>query len=196
MMFPSISGEESAFLKSLRLPPVSQIGIIVPDLARAARYYGLLLNIKRWYHPPIREAECAYRGKPVDQSLEIAVGYSGGIQIELIHQECSEENIYNALLGRGGGGLHHLGVSVGDIDRRMKLLTGAGLRPLQSGVIRFGRGGVTRYVYLDTREQAGFILELIETRAFGINLGMPEWVMRLGLLTGDTVPLKIPSQEQ
>jgi hypothetical protein len=62
----------------------------------------------------------------------------------------------------------------------------AGLRPLQTGMLVFGRGGVTKFAYMDTMEQAGFILELIETRAFGINLGMKQWLVSLGRFTGDT----------
>ena len=45
---------------------------------------------------------------------------------------------------------------------------------------------VTRFAYLDTLPYCGFIVELIETRLWGMNLGMPEWLIRVGQLTGAT----------
>ncbi len=191
----SITEKNCLRLKKLKLPPPNQVGIIVTDLARGAYFYGSLLNIKRWYKTRIVDAECFYRGNAIKQTLQIAVGYAGGIQYELILQSSSEENIYNSIYSEDKGGFHHLGSVVGDIDRRLSVLEEAGIKPLQTGTIRFGRAGVTRYAYLDTMELAGFILELIETRAFGINMGMPEMLPRLGLLTGDTETLKIQAGE-
>jgi len=186
MQFNEISAGESHLLLSIGLPAVSQVGIIVNDLDKAVRYYRSLLNIKRWYSTRINGEECYYRGKPIDQRLDIAVGYWGKTQVELIRQHCGEENVYNAALGIGGQGFHHLGVTVADLEKKVSLFQKGGIEALQTGTIRFGRGGVTKYAYLDTLERTGFILELIETRAFGINLGMPQWVVNLGRITGDT----------
>jgi catechol 2,3-dioxygenase-like lactoylglutathione lyase family enzyme len=168
------------------LPPLSQIGLTVPDLSRGARYYSSLLGVGKWYRTMITGAEYYYHGRPLNLRLDIAVGYSGGLQIELIEHHSEAENIYNAPTAPRGFGLHHLGFSVSDLDARLDLLRLKGVMPLQTGTIRFGRGGVTRFAYLDTMEQAGFVLELIETRAFGIYLGMPRWLVNLGRLTGDT----------
>ncbi|HOO72955.1 MAG TPA: VOC family protein [Spirochaetota bacterium] len=186
MVFNDISGMQAHVPDELNLPRVSQIGLTVPDIDRGIRYYRNLLNVKKWYRTKILGAEYFYRGKPVDLVLNIAVGYTGGMQVELIEHRSDEENIYTRYASPGGFGYHHLGVAVSDLDRKVALLGDMGIIPLQTGTIRFGRGGVTRFAYLDTVERAGFILELIETRAFGLYLGMPEWVVNLGRLTGDT----------
>lgn len=184
MIFNDISAIESLGAE-LRLPRVSQIGITVPDIAKGVRYYGKIFNVGRWYRSKIVGAEYFYRDRPVDLTLEIAVGYSGGMQIELIRHRSEVEHIYTRYAPQGGSGLHHLGAVVCDLDRKVGMLRDMGIMPLQTGTIRFGRAGVTRFAYLDTVERAGFIYELIETRAFGINMGMPEWVVKLGCVTGD-----------
>ncbi|TFH43293.1 MAG: VOC family protein [Chrysiogenales bacterium] len=190
MPFNEISPEARSLLEKLRLPPFSQIGITVPDIRKGVRCYGVLLGIPRWYRTVITRVEYFYRGSPIDQKLDIAVGYSGKMQVELIEVSGADENIYTGTLG-----FHHLGVTVGDMDRRLEAMEHAGITPVQTGTIAFGRGGVTRFAYLDTMTIAGFILELIETRAFGINLGMPRWLVSLGRLTGDTRSID-PSEEE
>lgn len=185
MPFNEISPEHRSFIERLRLPRISQIGFVVPDLVRGVDYYRSLLGIRKWYRTVITGAEYRYRGTPIDQRLAIAVGYSGDVQIELIEARGSDENIYT-----GCTGLHHLGVTVGNLGRKLNELERAGIHPLQEGTITFGRGGMTRFAYLDTVDAAGFILELIETRAFGINLGMPRWLIGVGRLTGDTKSIR------
>lgn len=186
MSFNELDSSKSLELQGLKLPPICQTGIIVPDLKKAADYYSRVLSVKKWYATRITHQEAIYRGEPVDQHVDIVVGYMGGMQIELICQQCDSENIYNAVLGKGGRGFHHLGVTVSDLDKKVEMVQKAGIEPLQWGTIRFGKGGVTRYAYLDTLETAGFVLEFIETRAFGIHLGMPEWIINFGRITGDT----------
>lgn len=54
----------------------------------------------------------------------------------------------------------------------------AGIHPIQTGIIHTG-SGVTKYAYLDTLKEAGFIFELIESRAFGVSVGMPQGKMKI-----------------
>lgn len=61
-----------------------------------------------------------------------------------------------------------------------------GFAPRQEGLLRYAGGGATKVAYLESMEKTGLILELIETKAFGLNLGMPEWLVKLDRLTGDT----------
>lgn len=186
MQFNEFSGMDRYRPHELHLPAASQIGISVPDLEKGVRFYRNLLNVKKWYRTKIIGADYFYQDKPIAQRLDIVVGYWGKMQVELIEQHCPQENIYTRYAPPGGFGFHHLGVVVGDLEGKVKMLRGTGILPLQTGSIRFGRAGVTRFAYLDTMERAGFVLELIETRAFGLNLGMPEWLVNIGRATGDT----------
>jgi hypothetical protein len=190
MNFNQVKNEDAALIRKLKLPPISQLGIIIPDIQKGVDYYSCLLNIKKWYRTKINYQEYFYQGRPIDQELNIVVGYSGKVQFELIQVNGKDENIYSAVLGKGGAGFHHFGVTVSNVEKKVQELEHAGIKPLQTGILRFGRGGVTKFAYLDTMERAGFILELIETRAFGINMGMPRWLVSLGRFTGDTESIK------
>ena len=189
MHFNEFVSNESALPAGLDFSPISQIGIIVPHLKKGVSYYRSFLNIKQWYRPEIKKFECYYLDNPIDLQVEIAVGYSGKIQIELIQVSGKDDNIYYAHLGREGYGFHHMGVTVKDLEKGIEEMKAAGFQPVQTGTLEFGRGGVTHFAYFDTTKSAGFIFELIETRAFGINLKMPEWLLSLGRFTGDTTSI-------
>jgi catechol 2,3-dioxygenase-like lactoylglutathione lyase family enzyme len=175
-----------ANLDGLDLPPVSQIGIVVPDLLEGVRFYRNFLGIPKWYHTVITECSYYYRNRPIDIRLDIAVGYSGKTQVELIEVQGEDDNIYRAHPGEAGFGFHHFGVVVNDLREGVRTMRDRGFSPLQEGTLIYAGGGATKVAYLDTMDRAGLILELIETKAFGINLGMPEWLINLGRITGDT----------
>lgn len=177
-------------LKSLSLPPITQMGFVVQSLEESAEFYGSMLNIKKWYRTNIVECDYIYNGSPVDNSLDIVVGYSGKTQVELIKVTGEDDNIYYDYTGRDGVGFHHFGVVVNNLEPHMEKMKAAGINPLQSGRLKYGGGGVTKVAYMDTMESAGFILELIETKAFGINLGMPQWLVSLGRITGDIISMR------
>ncbi|HPS93014.1 MAG TPA: VOC family protein [Deltaproteobacteria bacterium] len=178
--------KQPASLDGLDLPPVTQIGMVVPDLMEGVRFYREFLNIPRWYHTVITECRYSYRGRPIDIGLDIAVGYSGKTQVELIQVKGSDDNIYAAHPGEAGFGFHHFGVVVDDLQKAKSTMKDRGFAPLQEGTLKYAGGGATKVAYLDTVDRAGLILELIETKAFGLNLGMPEWLVSLGRITGDT----------
>jgi hypothetical protein len=49
---------------------------------------------------------------------------------------------------------------------------------------------LTRFAYYDSMEELGYITELIQTTLFGITIGMPGWMMRIGCLIGDVNLIK------
>lgn len=177
-------------LKSLKLPPISQMGFVVQSLEESTQFYGALLNIKKWYKAKITECQYNYQGKAIDICLDIAVGYTGKTQIELIKTSGQDDNIYCDVPGNGSFGFHHFGIIVNNLEKQVSLMEKSGIKPLQVGTLKYGGGGFTMVAYLDTMQSCGFILELIETKAFGINFGMPQWLINLGRITGDTAVMK------
>jgi hypothetical protein len=178
--------KQMASLDGLNLPPVTQIGMVVPDLFEGVRLYRNFLGIPKWYHTVITDCSYYYRNKPIDILLDIAVGYSGKTQIELIQVKGSDDNIYRAHPGEAGFGFHHFGVVVDNLENARRIMWDRGFAPLQEGTLKYAGGGKTKVAYLDTIDKAGLILELIETKAFGLNMGMPQWLINLGRITGDT----------
>jgi catechol 2,3-dioxygenase-like lactoylglutathione lyase family enzyme len=168
-----------------RLPRLAQIGLVVDDMKRATSTYGSILGVRRWYRSRMTSFEVAFRGERTVIDWDIVVGYTGRVQVELILIRRAGNNIYDELLGPGGTGFHHLGVEVRDFDRRLRTARQSGLEIAQHGRIRFAGGATCRFAYLDTFDELGFVLELIEMKVYGLQLGMPEWLLRVGVLTGD-----------
>jgi catechol 2,3-dioxygenase-like lactoylglutathione lyase family enzyme len=171
--------------KALGLPRLRQIGIVVKDLERTARYYRTTFGIGPWYR--LRTAEVqdlVLRGEPIDPRFEIAIAYSGRIQLELIAPQGGNA-LYDEHLRTRGEGLHHLGFCVRNLGRRLEVARSLGLEVLQSGTIRSHGGAVTRFAYLDTCETGGIIIELIETRFAGLHVGMSRPIVALGRLMGN-----------
>lgn len=178
-------------LAKLKLPPITQLGFIVQSIDESARFYGSLFNIRKWYMTQMVESEYRFRGTAIDMSIDIAVGYSGKMQVELIQVRGNDNNVYYEYLGREGFGFHHFGVVVGNLEKYKERMVKAGIQPLQEGTLKYGGGGGTRFAYMDTMGSSGCIVELIETKAFGLNFGMPQWLVSLGRITGDTASIKV-----
>ncbi len=169
----------------MKLPRVSQIGILVQDIPEAVASYAKLLNIGCWYRSNTLKNEAAYRGKPVSIDVDIVLAFQGGMEIELIQVIGKEENVYSDMLAKNGGGIHHLGFSVSGYDRKLAQMKANGIEVLQSGVITTRGSAITRYAYLDTIKQCGIISELITTTLKGLRMPHGSLIMDIGCLTGD-----------
>jgi len=183
-------GEKSALKEAklpleFNLPPMRQLGIVVKSLRHSLPHYSNVLNIKPWYHAEIERSEIYYKDKKIEVELDLAVGYSGALQFELIEVGKGDRNIYTDIIERQGEGLHHIGFVVSGIDRKIEALRKTGLQPLQYGTLKTKGKAVTRFAYFDSIKQYGYIIELIETTLFGVSVGQSRFLMKLGNLLGD-----------
>lgn len=142
-----------------RLKRVDQICLVVKDLQKTIEQYWRSLGIGPWkiflFEEPLLR-EMTIRGKPKKYRMHVAICQLENIYIEVI-QPIEGETIYKEFLEKNGEGLHHLGFIIDHLDKEMKQFEANGFRILQSG--RFQEGG---FAYLDTQENFGTILELIE----------------------------------
>lgn len=182
-------------MKGVKLPKVNQIGIVVPDIGAAVRYYSKFLNIKPWFHSKTRSNDAIFKGKSFHLELDIALAFSGGMEIELIQTLTDRECIYSDILMKQGGGLHHIGIMVTGFDRKLDRMKAAGIGVIQSGVIKTVGGAVTKYAYMDTVSTCGIISEIIESKLMGMPVFHNNFMMHVGRLTGDIglIPLEEPS---
>ena len=176
---------DPSLLEKLKLPPMGQLGIVVEDICQAVNQYSTLLNIKSWYRTKIVKHEIHYLGKPIKLDLDIALGYSGSLQFELIQVIQGDKNVYTDLIDSQGLGIHHIGFGVSNLSDPMDRLQRAGYAILQYGTFKTKGKAITRFAYFDTTEQFGYITELIETSFMGVNVGMSRWMMKIGSITGD-----------
>ena len=189
-----MSLEDLENMKRVNLPKVSQIGIVVPDIGKAVRYYSKFLNIKPWFRSKTTSNDAAFKGETFSLELDIALAFSGGMEIELIQMmtDTDRECIYSDIMKKQGGGLHHIGTMVRGFDKKLEQMKAAGIGVIQSGVIKTVGGAVTKYAYMDTVSTCGIISEIIESKLVGIPVFHNNFMMHVARLTGDIdlIPLQ------
>jgi len=172
-------------MKGIKLPKVSQIGIVVPDIGKAVRFYSKFLNIKPWFRSKTTSNNTAFKGESFSLELDIALAFSGGVEIELIQMLTGRECIYSNIMKKQGGGLHHIGTMVRRFDKKLDQMKAAGIGVIQSGVIKTVGGAITKYAYMDTVSTCGIISEIIESKLMGIPVFHNNFMMHIGRPTGD-----------
>ena len=142
---------------------VDQIAIIVEDIDRSVTHYERVFGIKPWhfytYQKPLVK-KMSYNGKPADHSNRLALSYFGSMRVELIEVNHGD-SIYKDFIKKHGYGIHHLGFLVDNMDEALSLAKKAGFEMIQDGS-GFGPDGDGHYAYLDTEDDFGFTIELIE----------------------------------
>ena len=147
-------------VRQLELPKLGQIGCVVKDVDKTVSYYRNTLGIRPWMLLDERPEPCIEKGKEVHPLLRIALAYMGPVQVELIqvvegesvHLNHPEESLWR---------VHHLGFMVQDINKRLDACQKLGIGVLQRGTIR-DIGFTVDYAYLDTVQEAGVVMELIQ----------------------------------
>jgi methylmalonyl-CoA/ethylmalonyl-CoA epimerase len=125
---------------------IDQIGIVTENIEKLIRYFKERFGLEFIVFETQQE-----RGK-----LKIALTNLGEVQLELI-QVLEGQTIHAKFLKEKGGGLHHIGFFVRDLDEKLRIAEERGMRVIESGEI----AGV-RYAYLDTEKDIGITLEFIE----------------------------------
>ena len=168
--------------KRLKLPELSQIGYVVPDITETMAYYRDTFGIGPWMLRLEKPNPCIENGKEVHPSIKIALAYTGSIQIELI-QIVEGESFHLKHLEDSKGGIHHLGFKVQDLKKRLDACQKAGIGILQLNTIK-GTGYTVECAYLDTVEQADIIIEFIQAHFGPIPLPNNRWVHSIAARLG------------
>ena len=142
---------------------IAQVALVVEDLDKTVENYWRLYGIGPWYFytygKPLLK-RMSYHGQPSEYKMRIALSYLGPMRIELI--ELGEgDTVYADFVRTHGYGVHHLGILVEDMEAALAEAAAAGVAMLQDGA-GFGRDGDGHYAYLDTEDEIGVMLELIE----------------------------------
>lgn len=142
---------------------VAQIGILVKNLDATVERFHRVFGIGPWhfytYEKPLVK-EMTYHGKPANYSMRLALSYFGQMRVELI-EPGEGESVYHDYVREHGYGLHHLGLLTDNLDKALDQSREAGIEMIMDGA-GFGMDGDGHYAYLDTEEEFGIVLELIE----------------------------------
>lgn len=165
-----------------------QLGLIVRDMDTAVKEHSEVYGIKKWFRINIKSIEYVYKGERQHLVLDIVMGYCKGTQIELIQVIEGDSNIYVDLLLKEN--LVHSGVCVRGFDKKITALKQRGYKELHHGTIRTKGISTVRMAYFDCRKELGYILEVVEVKSLGINIGMPRILLQAGRLAGDATRYK------
>ena len=136
---------------------IGQIGIVVKDVAAAAKFLHDQLGIGPFAIIPLDHCMARYQGEDLSYRLKVGLANRGGVSIELC-EVVSGHPILCDYLPPSGQGVHHIGFYVRDLDAAIAVWTSRGGEVLQRG--SFLPGGGT--AYLSTPEHAGMLVELIQ----------------------------------
>jgi hypothetical protein len=175
----------------LNLPRVGQLGIISPDIQGALPGVAAAFNLRSWYEPQYAEKKFIVEGEAVDLDFNLVFAYSGRLQIEIIEEKSQKAAIFKDHLDQQGQGIHHLGFFIADMDAKLKVARQLGLDILFESQFKTVGGGSVHFAYLDTREQCGIILEIINIKLYGINIPQTELMINVGRLTKDVIRFQV-----
>lgn len=128
---------------------INQIGLVVKDVQEAATNYSRILGIGPWVYydyvsPFIHDRK--YHGKPVEAKERVARAMVGEVELELC-QPVEGNSIYQDFLSDHGEGLHHLQLSVDDVEETVGILSEQGFSSLQSSRFSSSEGeGIYHFI--------------------------------------------------
>jgi Glyoxalase/Bleomycin resistance protein/Dioxygenase superfamily len=135
---------------------LKQIAYVVDDLEAAIGRWVELVGAGPFFRiDGARIEDVRYRGRPAVADLSLAVGNSGGVQIELIAPRDDGPSVYREL----GRGVHHLALLARDFEGESRRLEALG-HPVAWALTL---PGVCRVHYHDTLAVFGHFVELWES---------------------------------
>lgn len=140
------------------LGPAMQIAYVPEDFDGALHYWTTVMGVGPFF---VREhvalGKVLYRGKETPIDFDMAIGYWGNIQIELIRQNNDAPSIYNAWKRAGHTGVQHICVVVDDMRKARAKIEALGLRIEQELLMTDGGSAI----YVDTGGGPGTMIEYI-----------------------------------
>ncbi|WP_432049860.1 VOC family protein [Verrucosispora sp. NA02020] len=135
--------------------------VVAPDLhAKCAELEKVYGPAGFWILENAPLLATTLRGEPIDLRVDMALGYIGDVNIEVISPRPEgDPNLYTEFLDeRPAGGFHHLGFQVYDFDAAAADLAAVFGPVEQAG--DFSTGG-SRFAYFDSRPLTGIYTEIL-----------------------------------
>jgi hypothetical protein len=155
-----------AFLARFRLARPGQYGMVREDVRAGIRELEAL-GAGPFLHVVTRPPGWVEHGKRKSVVTEMALGYAGGQQIELLGPGENTTLYSEKIPADGGTALHHVGIYEHGIDRLREELPRAGFPTVVDMGLVLGPFYSVQVSYFDTRDELGFYLEILDFRMFG-----------------------------
>ena len=149
---------DSNITGKVKLPPISQVGMVVKDIDKVIEFYSSTFGIGPWVVREGEYRELKVRDKIYSCKTKVAWANFGPIELELF-QVREGRSLHSEFLDKGREGVHHLGffVSKEEKERIIAELAKTGINVVQAAK----RPNVS-YAFLDTEKIGGVFFELIE----------------------------------
>ena len=132
------------------VPSIDHIAVVVEDIDQALGFYRDALGL-----------EVAERRTVPDEGVEVASVSLGEVSLELVRPLDAESGV-GRFLSKQGEGLHHVCLTVEDIEAALERLRGEGAELINEEPL-VGADG-TRYAFIHPRAAHGVLVELYERR--------------------------------
>lgn len=147
--------------KQLALPPVSQIGVVVRNVERAADFYSEVFGIGPFAVYDFTPEKHWFMEEPSPLKIRMGKAPWGGVELELI-QPLEGKSLHQQFLDQHGEGLQHLGFIIPDYDEMFEKFVNAGFAPVMRAETYVDTyQGHLKACYFDTRRIGGIIFEII-----------------------------------
>jgi hypothetical protein len=141
---------------SLLFGEIRQMGYVVRDIHAALRHWTEVLRVGPFFYAErMPLTNFRYRGEPSDCAFSVAIGNSGGVQVELIQPVNDAPSMYRDFLAAGREGLQHVSSWPENYEEVLELARKAGHRIGQSGETVRGP-----FVYYETEAHPGTVMEV------------------------------------
>lgn len=140
---------------------IVQVAYTSDDIRRDMAIFTRQLGIGPWFLFEDFEFEwCRFRGKDTEIGIHLAMGFSGHMMFELIQQTCTTPSPYRETIAKRGHGFHHLARACppDQYDAICEGYTEQGFEIALEAAVSVGG----RAAYIDTTEELGGMIELIE----------------------------------
>jgi hypothetical protein len=135
---------------------IVQMCFVVDDVDAAANHWFRTLGAGPFFvQTALTGIKVDYRGTPSFLDMDVAIGQSGTMQIELIKPRGTAPNVYTDMYPDGGTGFHHVAMFVEEFDRQVEAYVAA-----HHSVGCRGEFLGSAFAYMDTRSSCGFFTEL------------------------------------
>lgn len=143
---------------------INQLGYVVDDLEKAALAHSGLFGSGPFMHfaaPPPKKT--LFRGQEVQNTMEVAYGMYGDLQIELIKPTSTDPTPYTV---PGHLGFNHFSVWVDDFEGAIRDFENAGF---ETAMLMESSGGLT-VAYIDCLNEWGHYVEIHNPQPYLIDL--------------------------
>lgn len=138
---------------------IVQMAYMVQDIHQAMADWSSLYGVGPFFlNENYVGDNSLYRGKSDNTAIDVAMGYSGHMQIELIQVKTKAPSVYHEGIERFGYGFHHVGIVAQDFDRDLESWQQKGFDIVMSGNIK---DTSLSYAYLEKPDSFPGYMELI-----------------------------------